>query len=119
MATIKRDEWNDYFQAFSFRNQGRPTKLEIFGELGAQEEEHYLPLNGVSLAETGADVPRIEIMLGGESAKNIGHLMHMVPRVCWVTTKVSADGRDEAIEFEDAEGSKTLLQFEPVNHSLN
>ena len=41
--------WADYFNEFTRRNQSRPTKLEVFGEAGAQEEERGLPFNGISL----------------------------------------------------------------------
>ena len=37
---IKMENWPEYFKGFSKRNLGRSTKLDVFGEIGAQREEH-------------------------------------------------------------------------------
>jgi hypothetical protein len=108
---IKRENWTEYFKGFSKRNQARSTKLEVFGEIGAQLEERHLPLAGVSAEDSGKDAPRIEIMLGGDG-DDPRHLTHTITRVNRVMRKLGADGCDEAIEIEDAGGAKTVLQFE-------
>ncbi len=110
---IRREHWTEYFKGFSKRNEARPTKLEVFGEIGAQREERHLPLAGVSVEDLGKDAPRIEFMLGG-GGDDPRHLTHTIARVNRVTRKLCADGRDEAIEFEDAGGAKTVLQFEAL-----
>jgi len=111
---IKRGQWAAFFGEFSKRNQSRATRLEIFGDLGAQEEEQNLPLNGISVEETGTGAPRIEIMLGGERPSDERHLTHTIARAARVTAKTGADGRDDALEIEDADGVKTLLRFESL-----
>jgi hypothetical protein len=108
---IKREIWAKYFKEFSKRNEARSTILEVFGEIGAQPEERHLPLAGVSVEDSGKDAPRIEIMLGGDDPR---HLTHTITRVKRVMRKLGADGRDEAIEIEDAGGAKTVLQFEAL-----
>ena len=108
---INREAWAEYFKQFGKRNQGRPTKLEILGELGAQREEQHLPLSGISVEDTGKDTPRVEIMLGDEGVGG-RHLTHTIARVGRVLQKLGPDGRDEAIEFEDGAGGKTILLFE-------
>jgi hypothetical protein len=110
---IKRENWAEYFKGFSKRNEARSTKLEVFGEIGAQPEERQMPLAGVSVEDSGKDAPRIEIMLGGGGA-DPRHLTHTITRVNRVTRKLGAGGRDEALEFEDAGGAKTVLQFEAL-----
>ena len=111
---IKRSQWATYFGEFSKRNLSRPTRMETFGDLGAQEEEQNLPLNGITVEEAGTDAPRIEIMLGGDSPSDERHLTHTISRAARVLTKTSADGRDEALEIEDVDGVKTLLRFESL-----
>ena len=108
---VKRENWTEYFKEFSKRNQGRPTKLEVLGELGVQPEEQHLPFAGISVEDSGKDAPRIEIMLGGAAA-DPRHLTHTITRVSHVIQKLGAAGSDDAIEFEDAGGCKTILQFE-------
>jgi hypothetical protein len=110
---INRENWTEYFNGLSKRNQARSTRLEVFGEIGAQREERHLPLAGVSVEDSGKDAPRIEIMLGG-GGDDPRHLTHTITRVNRVMRKLGADGRDEAIEFEDASGAKTVLQFETL-----
>ena len=109
---IKRERWATFFNTFSKLNQARPTRLEIFGELGAQEEERHLPFNGISLEDAGEGAPKLEILLGGTSPSDARHLTHTVKRVQHVSSKAAADGRDEALEIQDAEGTRTLLRFE-------
>ena len=104
---VLREQWNAYVNEFSRRNQGRATRLEVFGELGAQEEQH-MQFNGISLDATGHDAPQLAIMLGNGAR----HLTHTVPRVACLTPKQAADGSDEALEIESADSEKTLLRFE-------
>ncbi len=111
---IKRDQWEKYFGEFSKRNRSRATRLETFGNMGAQEEERNLPLNGISVEKSGPDAPRIEIMLGGVSPSDERHLTHTIARAAHVFPKTTAGGVDEALEIEDADGVKTLLQFESL-----
>lgn len=107
---VKREAWADFCTAFSKRNRARLTRLEVFGEMGAQEEERDLPLNGITLAEDGT---KLEILLGGESATDLRHLSHSIQNATNMYAKKGADGQDEALEIVDAEGTKTLLCFAP------
>jgi hypothetical protein len=111
---IPRDQWTAFFIDFSKRNRSRSTQMETFSDLGAQVEERNLPLNGISVEETGTDAPRIEIMLGGESPKDPRYLSHTITRAVHVFPKSAIDGTDEALEIEDANGAKTLLRFESL-----
>jgi len=110
---IERDQWVNFIKEFNHRNALRATRLEVVGgEVGAQEEEELLPLTGISLETKGADAPRIEISLGGETAKAERHLTHMIVRVCSIMAKIGVDLREEALLIEDQEGTKTILLFE-------
>jgi hypothetical protein len=102
--------WAKYFNEFTKRNQSRPTRLEVFGEIGAQEEERGLPFTGISI-EQHHGTPRIEIMLGDVSGSR--HLTHVISNVHQITPKLGLDGRDEALEIIGAEGETSLLRFEP------
>jgi hypothetical protein len=112
---IEREQWESFIKDFNYRNEMRATRLEIVGaEIGAQEEEGLLPLTGISLENKGADAPRIEVTLGGESAEEERHLTQTIPRVQSIMTKMGADLREEAMLIEDEEGTKTILQFETL-----
>jgi hypothetical protein len=103
-------DWANYFNEFTKRNQSRPTKLEVFGEAGAQEEERGMPFTGISIEQKHGN-PRVEIMLGDLSGTR--HLTHVVSNVHQITPKLGLDGRDEALEIVSAEGETSLLRFEP------
>jgi hypothetical protein len=112
---IDRGNWADFIKEFNRRNDLRATRVEVVGQdLGAQEEESLLPLTGLSLEERGKDAPRIEISLGGETAKDERHLTHMVSRVRSIMSKMGADLREEALLIEDEDGTKTILHFESL-----
>lgn len=108
---IEKTQWVDYFKVFNERNKDRPTRLETFGEMGAQEAEKHLPLSGISVELDGDDA-YVEIMLGSLSPQVIGHLTHTVPHVERIMRRLGDDAREDAIEFESSDGEKTLLIFE-------
>ena len=110
--TIEVRNWADYFKNFSSKNFKRPVKLEIFGELGALEQVKKLPLAGIYVELNGDNAPRVEILLGGISAKEVDYLTHTVSKVKTIMTLSSRDDFDSAIEFESTDGTKTLMSFE-------
>ena len=109
---LDRSVWINYFNEFTRRNQSRATQLEVFGENGAQEEEHGLPFAGIALEQVNG-TPSIEIMFGGDDT-GPRHLTHVIANVQQITPKRGPDGRDEALEIIDSEGEKNLLRFEPA-----
>ena len=110
--TIEVGNWANYFKSFSSKNFARRVKLEIFGELGALEEVRKLPLAGIYVELAGKNAPRVEILMGGISAKKIEYLTHTVSNVKTIRALRDRDNFDSAIEFESADGTKTLMFFE-------
>jgi uncharacterized protein DUF5335 len=112
---IERNQWKTFLDEFSKRNQLRASRVQIIGEeLGAQEEEAFLPLVGVSFETKGDAAGSIEISLGGETAKEPRHLDHMVSNVERVAPLIGANGLEEGLGIEDKNGVKTLLLFEAL-----
>jgi hypothetical protein len=107
---LDRSEWANYFEEFNRRNLARPTLLEVFGENGAQEEEHGLPFAGISVAR-GNDTPEIEIMFGSQQTAHSSRLTHSIRNVQQITSKLGPDGRDEALEIVADHGEISLLRF--------
>lgn len=110
--TIEVRDWANYFKSFSTKNFGRRVKLEIFGELGALEQVKKLPLAGIYVELSGKNAPRVEILMGGISAKEIDYLTHTIGKVKTIMTLRDHENLDSAIEFESADGTKTLMSFE-------
>ncbi len=110
--TIEVTHWANYFKSFSEQNINRPVRLEIFGELGAMEGVKRLPLAGIYVELSGANAPRVEILLGGLSANETAHLTHTVANVQTIMARAGSDNLETAVEFESVDGTKTLLSFE-------
>ena len=111
---IERDEWKTFLDEFSKRNESRATRLDIIGEFGAQEEEDYLPLLGVSLEGKGSEAGSVEIILGGKTAADERHVEHTIHNVERIAPIVGTSGLEDGVGFEDREGGKTLLLFEQL-----
>jgi hypothetical protein len=111
--TIEVKNWTNFFKDFSAKNLKRPARLETFGELGALEQVKKLPFAGIYVETAGANAPRVEILLGGLSATKVDYLTHTILNVKSIMNLSGSDNFDSAIEFEAADGTKTLLSFEP------
>jgi hypothetical protein len=110
---LNRAEWPFYLDSFVKHNQGRPTELKVFDYL---EVEHQLPLNGIALEETGADAPKLAILLGGDAMPS-EHITHTITRVQSITP-LTTGGRYAGMEIVDGNGVRTTLSFTTIQHLL-
>ena len=111
---IEHERWKNFLEEFTKRNQFRATRLEVVGEIGAQEEEKYLPLVGVSFESKGSDAGSVVVMLGGETAKDERHVEHLITNVQRIAPLIRQTGLEDGLGIEDQEGGKTLLIFEKL-----
>ena len=109
---IEQTQWRSFLDEFTKRNQFRATRLEVFGEIGAQEEEEYLPLVGVSFEPKGTSAGSVAIILGGETTEDPRHVEHLIPKVQRIAPLIGKTGFEEGLGFEDRDGGKTLLLLE-------
>jgi hypothetical protein len=106
---IPRSEWNSFFDRFSRQHEGWLATLEILGkDIGAQEEAHDLPLEGLSLASGENDTEAISIDLGNTPDD---HVTHAVIEPAHVWLEQTAEGANAALEIEASDGTQTLLRF--------
>jgi Family of unknown function (DUF5335) len=111
---IEREQWKTFLDEFSKRNELRATRLEIIGDIGAQEEEVYLPFVGISFEPKGAEARSVEIILGGETAKEPRHLTHVIPNVKRIAPLLGTTSLEEGLGMENDEGTKVLLRFKEL-----
>jgi len=110
----QRAHWGAFLEEFNRQNRMRPTRL---GKIKADEAgrdywlEDGLPLAGIDLDTEGEGAPSLEIMLGGEGIKE-GDMTHTVARVQRLRLQLTADGQEDGLEIDDAEGMTTILRFE-------
>ena len=106
---IPRDEWKTFLDSFSRQHEGWLATLEVFGpEVGAQEEAHELPLEGVSVASEADKSESIAISMGKMPEDHISHTITK-PEHVWL--EKTDDGADAALEIESEDETKTLLRF--------
>jgi len=105
--TIAIANWASELQAFTHRNAGRRTVLEIdVSDVGAQQEESDYPLKGVVF---DARDDRVQIMLGEEGSLE-RRLTHSVGSATRIDVLRGEDGKDAALCIVHA-GGQTLLRF--------
>lgn len=109
---IESDQWKTFLDEFSKRNEARPTRVEVIGELGAQEEEVYVPLVGVAFEPKGSAAGSVEIILAGTTAADERHLTHTVHNVQKIAPLLGTTSVEDGLGFEDRDGQRTLLRFE-------
>jgi hypothetical protein len=110
---IDRSHWETFLDEFSKRNQLRPTRLEIVGDIGAQEQEAFLPFVGVTL-DTKGSAGSIDIALGGETAADERQLTHHISNVERIAPIIGITGIEDGLGIESRDGVKTLLSFEAL-----
>ena len=106
---IPREDWNNFFDVFSRQHEGWLATLEIFAsDIGAQEEAHELPLEGISIAsgDNGADAVAINL---GKTAED--HVTHTITNPEHVWLEQTSGGADAALEIDSHDQPKTLLRF--------
>ena len=111
---IDQKQWKSFLDDFTKRNQFRATRLEVVGDIGAQEEEEHLPLVGVSFEPKGSAAGSVEVVLGGETAKEERHVEHLIEKVQRIAPIIGPDGLEDGLGFEDRDGNRTLLTFEKL-----
>jgi hypothetical protein len=113
-GAIEHSQWKTFLDEFSKRNQLRPTRLEVIGDIGAQEEAQYLPFIGASFEPKGAAAGSVEIILGGETAAEDRHITHTILNVQAIVPLAGVKGLEDGLGFTDKDGAKTILRFETL-----
>ncbi len=105
---VPRNEWLKFFDRFAQENEGRPIRLETFGEeLGDEEVGRVLPLLSINY-DPGRKGDIVTIAAG---AKEIEY-EHTVakPKEVWVEDDDA--GRKKAVEIVSETGEHTIVSFE-------
>ncbi|MEN8143872.1 MAG: DUF5335 family protein [Gemmatimonadota bacterium] len=108
LTKIPRNEWREALQAFTERNAGRTTAIEVDDtSIGAQRQETDFELRGVAYDSRD---DRIEIMLGPLEgpAPHLTHTLGSVEELDLITNEA---GRDTVLRLRQ-EGRQTLLLIE-------
>lgn len=112
---IQPERWQTYLNDFTRRNSGRMAGLQVLSEeQGVQREAETLPFEGITLETKGSLASSVEIMLGGASTVEGRNLTHTIREIRRIVPKMGPDGREDALEIEGGDGTKTILIFKAL-----
>lgn len=109
---ITAQNWLPFFDAFSKHHPDTAATIQVISpELGAQEMSNPMPLVGISVDDEGSEKGSIVVMLGSDPE---AHLTHLIEHPTHVWLKTDGIPSSDAIEIEDADDTKTILQLHPI-----
>lgn len=104
------DEWMSCLDGVNRRHYNDPVTVEVIGpEVGAQVEARRLILKGLSLDVKDRPAGAVSILLEGPGSSHVERLVHQPVEV---SLKRDAEGHDEVLAVEAADGTLTLVRFE-------
>ena len=109
---IDVENWREFLEAFSIRNNDRRARFEVFRRGGTvEEEEQEAHLEDIKLVEENGS-RKIEILRIDRGEKNAEKVRDEVTDVRGVTVQYDLDGSEGALEITDSEESLISLRFE-------
>ena len=105
---IPPQDWRKALNEFTSVHQGWLVSLDVLSaELGAQREFEDLRLLGIS-----ADPVHHDGTVGvSVTSSQRQHLTHYIPAVRHVHLERTEEGAEVALQFESADGTRTILRF--------
>ncbi|HTL27939.1 MAG TPA: DUF5335 family protein [Tepidisphaeraceae bacterium] len=109
---IEHDRWQPFFSDFTQLHQGKRVHVETLGGgFGARSELHDQPLVGIVVVNTETpDEESIEVVAAADPKQRTDHCIDHASRV---RVAEEEDGACVALEIESADGTVTMIRFEP------
>ena len=114
---ISGDQWRSFFNDFSQLHQDEHVNVETIGgrDHDVQPRLCDLPLLGiVSARRESAQEEWIEVVARDASGAPATHAIADPSRVC----QAEENGRTVALQIESADGSITMIRFEPPRENM-
>ena len=106
---IPREQWNNFFDSFSRQHEGWLATLEVLADdVGAQEQAHEMPFEGISLDSLDGESEAVLISVG--RTKSV-HITHRIDRPVHIWLEQTPAGANASLQIEANDESKTLLRF--------
>jgi Family of unknown function (DUF5335) len=114
---ISYDQWELFFNDFSALYRGQQVNVETIAENGAGAEPNLSGMPLVSVVATyckSASDERIEVIARKSRDTCATHWIQRPRKVC----SAEEDGRQIAIQIESADGSITIIRFDPPKENM-
>jgi hypothetical protein len=114
---ISYDQWQSFFNDFTQLHQDEHVNVETIGQgdFGVQSRLCDLPLLGIVCAHPKSGQEEwIEVVARDASGAPATHAIAKPSRVCLA----EKSGRTVALQVESADGSITMIRFEPPRENM-
>ena len=109
---IEPENWNEFLQAFSIRNNDRRARFDVYRSNGkVEEEEQEAHLEDVVLRQNG-NHKNIEVIRIDRADKNADKLRDTITNVRGLAVQFDTDGSEDALEITDDQNSLISLRLE-------
>jgi len=115
---ISHDRWHPFFDDFTQLHHGEHVNVETMkeGMLGVTRNMHDLPFVEIVSAAPLAQAGEWIEVIAGESAD--AQTIHSITKPAHVRLAEEDNGQAVALQIESAEGSVTMIRFEPPREGL-
>lgn len=115
---ISHDRWHPFFDDFTHLHHGEHVNVETMerGGPGVIANMSDLPFVEILGADSRAGIGEWIEVIAGESPK--AQATHCITKPSHVRLAEQEDGRAVALQIESAEGSVTMIRFEPSREGL-
>lgn len=109
---IEPENWKEFLQAFSIRNNDRRARFDVYRINGkVEEEDQEAHLEDVVLKQNG-NSKNIEVIRIDRADKNADKLRDTITNVRGIAVQFDTDGSEDALEITDDQNSLISLRLE-------
>lgn len=109
---IEPQNWSEFLQEFSIRNNDRRARFDVFRNDGTTEEEDQeAHLEDVVLKDNGK-AKNVEIIRINRADKNADKIRDLITNVRGIAVQYDTDGSEDALEITDDQNTLISLRME-------
>lgn len=109
---IEPQNWSEFLQEFSTRNNDRRARFDVFRSDGTtEEEEQEAHLEDVLLKDNGK-AKNVEIIRINRADQNADKIRDLITNVRGISVQYDTDGSEDALEITDDQNTLISLRLE-------
>lgn len=111
IKSIAPKDWAKFLEDFSFRNNNRRARFQIFKGSNTEEEKQESFLEDISLREE-SDSKTVVVTRIDRTKENAEKIHDRITNVTGLAVQYDVDGSESVLEISDQEKELVLLRFE-------
>lgn len=109
---VEPQNWSEFLQEFSIRNNDRRARFDVFRNDGTTEEEDQEAHLEDVVLETNDEKKNIEIIRINRADKNADKIRDLITNVRGIAVQFDTDGSEDALEITDDQNTLISLRLE-------